>query len=67
MVAAMTSYLYLLLIKSAALRKMAARSAKGRVSHCAFAASAASIAFETSSSLALEYVAMAVAWSDGLD
>jgi len=50
----MISYLYFVAIKSAALRKMAARSEKGRASHSGLAESAASIALETSEGEALE-------------
>lgn len=53
MVAAISSYLYLPEIRSAALRKMAARSAKGKLSHAGFAARAASIAVVMSLGLAL--------------
>jgi hypothetical protein len=54
MVAAIMSYLYLPEIKSAALRKMAARSENGRDSQAGLAASAASIAAETSDGEAFE-------------
>jgi hypothetical protein len=54
MVAAIISYLYFPAIRSAALRKMAARSEKGRDSHAGFAASAASTAAEMSEAEALE-------------
>jgi hypothetical protein len=66
MVAAMMSYRYLVEMRSAALRKMAARSAKESASHAGLAASAASMAFLTSSPLALEYVATTSEWFDGL-
>lgn len=45
---------------------MAARSENGRDSHAGFAASAASMAFETSEGLALEYEATAEEWLAGL-
>lgn len=41
-------------MRSAALRKIAARSEKGRASHAGFAERAASIALETSEGEALE-------------
>lgn len=44
---------------------MAARSAKGRVSHSGFASSAASMAAETSEEEALEYEAIVEEWLDG--
>jgi hypothetical protein len=50
----MISYLYFPAIRSAAFRKMAALSENGRDSHAGFAASAASIAAETSDGKALE-------------
>jgi len=50
----MISYLYFPAIRSAALRKMAALSEKGRDSHAGFAASAASMAADTSEGEALE-------------
>lgn len=59
------SYLYFPAIKSAALRKMAALSEKGRDSHSGFAARAASIAAETSDGEALEYEAIVEEWFDG--
>ena len=61
----MISYLYFPAIKSAALRKIAARSEKGRDSHSGFAASAASMAAETSEGEALEYEAMVEEWFAG--
>ena len=61
----MSSYLYFPEIKSAALRKTAARSANGNDSHAGFAARAASIARLTSSVLALEYFATTSEWEDG--
>jgi hypothetical protein len=64
-VAAIISYLYFPAIRSAALRKIAARSEKGRDSHAGFAARAASIAAETSDGEALEYEAMVEEWFDG--
>lgn len=63
----MSSYLYLPLMRSAALRKMAARSAKGIDSHDDLAASAESMAFVTSSGDALDAVATMSACEDGLD
>ena len=54
-------------IRSAALRKMAARSAKGICSHDFFASRAESMAAETSEELAPEYSATAVAWEEGSD
>lgn len=66
-VAAMISYLYLPPMRSAALRKMAARSTKGVASHDSLAARAASMAALTSDALALEKLATASAWEDGLD
>jgi hypothetical protein len=65
MVAAIISYLYFPAIKSAALRNMAARSEKGRDSHAGFAASAASIAEETSEGEAFEYDAIVEEWFAG--
>ena len=53
-VAAIISYRYFPLIKSAALRKTAALSAKGKDSQAGFAARAASMALDTSSLLAFE-------------
>jgi hypothetical protein len=67
MVAAMSSYLYLELMRSAALRKIAARSAKGRLSQKGFAAKAESIACWTSDADALEYLAMGVECDEGFD
>jgi hypothetical protein len=66
MVAAMISYRYLVDIKSAALRKTAARSAKGRFAHASWAARASSIALLTSAVLALEYLATTSACEEGL-
>jgi hypothetical protein len=66
MVAAIISYLYLPAIKSAAFKKIAALSEKGRDSHSGFAARAASIAAETSDGEALEYDATAEEWFAGL-
>jgi hypothetical protein len=54
MVAAMISYLYLPAMRSAALRKMAARSEKWRDSQAGLAERAASIAVDTSEGEALE-------------
>lgn len=65
-VAAMISYLYLVEIRSAALRKTAARSAKGRFDHDSWAARAASMALLTSSVLAFEYFATTSACDEGL-
>ena len=64
--AAITSYRYLPAIRSAALRNIAALSAKGRVSHARFAERADSIALDTSESLAFEYLAMGSECEDGL-
>lgn len=52
-------------IRSAALRNMAARSAKGVFSHEDFAARADSIAEETSEADALEYEATVEEWLAG--
>src|SRR5690242_184496 len=65
-VAAIISYRYFPDTRSAALRKTEARSAKGRASHSAFAASAESIAFFTSAVLAFEYLATTSACEEGL-
>lgn len=65
-VAAIISYLYFPLIRSAALRNTAARSANGKFSHAGFAARADSMAFETSAELALEYLAMVEECAAGL-
>jgi hypothetical protein len=54
-VAAIISYRYFPATRSAALRKIAARSEKGRDSQAGLAAKAASIADETSEGVALEY------------
>lgn len=59
------SYLYFPAIRSAALRNTAARSENGRDSHAGFAASAASMAVETSEGEALEYEATVEEWFDG--
>jgi hypothetical protein len=64
-VAAIIVYRYGPDIISAALRKIEARSEKGSDSHAGLAASAASIAAETSEGEAVEYVATIDAWSDG--
>lgn len=64
-VAAMMSYRYLVDTRSAALRKTAARSAKGRFAHASWAANASSIALLTSAVLAFEYFATISAWEDG--
>ena len=61
------SYLYFPLIRSAALRNMAARSVKGMASHCAFAASAESMACATSEAVAFEYWAIALEWEEGFN
>lgn len=61
----MISYLYLVLMRSAAFRNMAARSAKGKLSHAGFAASAESIACLTSSEEALEHLATEVEKDEG--
>jgi len=53
----MRSYRYFPEMRSAALRKMAARSAKGRDAHSAWAERAESMALETSAGLAVEYLA----------
>jgi hypothetical protein len=65
MVAAMMSYRYLVEMRSAALRKTAARSLKGRASQAGLAARAASMAAETSAVVAVWYEATVVAWSAG--
>jgi hypothetical protein len=49
------------------LRKTAARSANGRLSHAGFAAKAESIACWTSDAEALEYVATGVECDEGFD
>jgi len=67
MVAAINSYLYLPLIRSAALRKMAALSSKGVDSQDDLAASADSMAALTCSSVALEDLATMSAWREGFD
>lgn len=54
---AMISYRYFPLIRSAAFRKIAARSANGRSSHSDLAARANSIALNTSCGVAFEYLA----------
>jgi hypothetical protein len=54
-------------MRSAALRKIAARSAKGRLSHAGFAARAESIACWTSDAEALEYLATGVECDEGFD
>lgn len=54
-------------MRSAALRKTAALSAKGRDSHAGLAARAASMAFETSEELALVYLAIISWWAAGFD
>lgn len=64
-VAAISSYRYFPLIRSAALRNTAALSAKGSVSHAGFAARAESIAFDTSEELACGYFATGFAWIAG--
>jgi hypothetical protein len=66
MVAAMRSYRYLVLIRSAALRKMAARSANGSDSQSALASRAESMAARTCCGDASEYVATVLWWSAGL-
>jgi hypothetical protein len=63
----MISYLYFPAIKSAALRKTAARSAKGSCSHSALAPRAESIALLTSDVEAPEYLATTVVFSAGLN
>lgn len=64
-VAAMISYRYLVLIKSAALRKTAALSANGSDSHDGLAFKARSIASATSVVVPLWYLHTLLAWSDG--
>ena len=64
-VAAISSYRYFPLTRSAALRNTAALSAKGNVSHAGFAARAESIAFETSEELACEYLATCSTCDEG--
>lgn len=66
MVAAMTSYLYFPLIKSAALRKTAARSENGRLSQSSFAANAASMAVLTSAVDAFDHFATTLRCEAGL-
>lgn len=66
MVKAMTSYRYLVEMRSAALRKMLARSAKGVEAHDSRADRAASIADWTWGAVALEYEARG-ACEEGLD
>lgn len=66
-VAAIISYLYFPLIRSAAFKKTAARSAKGNVSHADFAFKAESMALVTSDEVAFEYLATAEAWDAGFD
>jgi hypothetical protein len=66
MVAAIISYRYFVEMRSAALRKTAERSAKGRLSHAVLAARASSIALLTSAVLALEYFATTSACDEGL-
>jgi hypothetical protein len=61
----MISYRYLPAIRSAALRNMAARSEKGRDSQAGLAASAASIAADTSEVEAFEYDAIVEEWLAG--
>src|SRR4051794_30479915 len=65
-VAAMMSYLYLVEMRSAALRNTEARSANGNDSHDGFTANAALIAFLTSAGLAFEYLATTSACEEGL-
>lgn len=59
------SYLYFPAIRSAAFKKIAALSEKGRDSHAGFAASAASMAADTSDGEALEYEATVEEWLEG--
>jgi hypothetical protein len=66
MVAAMISYRYFVDIRSAALRKTAARSANGRLSQAFLASRASSMALLTSAVLALEYFATTSACDEGL-
>lgn len=63
----MSSYLYFPDIKSAAFRKIAALSEKGRVSQAALAVRADSMASDTSDGEAEEYFAMGDLCDDGLD
>jgi hypothetical protein len=63
----MISYRYFPLIRSAAFRKIAARSAKGSDSQAGLAARAESMALDTSEAVALEYLAIAEEWDDGMD
>lgn len=65
-VVAIISYRYLVEIRSAAFKKTAARSAKGRDSQADLASSAASMALLTSTLLALEYFATTSACAAGL-
>jgi hypothetical protein len=64
-VAAIISYLYFPAIRSAAFKKIAALSEKGRDCHSGFAARAASMAAETSEGEALEYEAIVEEWFEG--
>lgn len=62
----MISYRYFVLMRSAAFRKTAARSANGRLSQLGFAAKADSIACLTSAGEALLYLATGVECDEGL-
>ena len=53
-------------MRSAALRNIAALSAKGNVSHAFLAANADSMALDTSEELAFEYLAIVSACDDGM-
>jgi hypothetical protein len=64
-VAAISSYRYFPLIRSAALRNTAARSANGRDSHADLAVRAKSIALDTSDGVAFEYLATIFACTAG--
>jgi hypothetical protein len=66
MVAAINSYLYFPETKSAALRKTAARSAKGRVSQSRLAERAEVMAVVTSEALATEPIARASPCEEGM-
>ena len=62
----MSSYRYFPLMRSAALRNIAARSTKGNVSQAFLAANAESMALDTSEELAFEYFAIASACDEGI-
>ena len=62
----MISYLYFVLMRSAAFRNTAARSANGKLSQAGFAAKADLIACLTSAEEALLYLAIGVECDEGL-